>query len=247
LITHWINPKAVEALLFDVDGTLAETELEGHLPAFNEAFAELNIPWVWSAQHYGELLKVTGGLERMRAHAQASGQSEWLTVDGEARLLEVHQLKNRLFAERMRLGLVTLRPGIAALIEQAVSASMSWGVVTTTSRANWEALWCSCLQGLGVPEPDVVVCGEDVVRKKPDPEAYALAAHRLNLEASACLAIEDSPNGLLAAHGAGMPCVVVTSVFFETGPWPGARAVLSSPLELQVGVPAGPQCRAAPR
>ena len=238
MITHWINPKAVEALLFDVDGTLAETELEGHLPAFNEAFAELNIPWVWSAQHYGELLKVTGGLERMRAHAQASGQSEWLTVDGEARLLEVHQLKNRLFAERMRLGLVTLRPGIAALIEQAVSASMSWGVVTTTSRANWEALWCSCLQGLGVPEPDVVVCGEDVVRKKPDPEAYALAAHRLNLEASACLAIEDSPNGLLAAHGAGMPCVVVTSVFFETGPWPGARAVLSSPLELQVGVPA---------
>jgi HAD superfamily hydrolase (TIGR01509 family) len=238
LITHWINPKAVEALLFDVDGTLAETELEGHLPAFNEAFAELNIPWVWSAQHYGELLKVTGGLERMRVHAQASGQSEWLTVDGEARLLEAHQLKNRLFAERMRLGLVTLRPGIAALIEQAVGASMYWGVVTTTSRANWEALWCSCLQGLGVPEPDVVVCGEDVVRKKPDPEAYALAAHRLNLEASACLAIEDSPNGLLAAHGAGMPCVVVTSVFFETGPWPGATAVLSSPLGLQVGVPA---------
>jgi HAD superfamily hydrolase (TIGR01509 family) len=238
LITHWINPQATEALLFDVDGTLAETELEGHLPAFNEAFAELDIPWVWSAQHYGELLRVTGGLERMRAHAQASGQSEWLTLEGEARLLEAHQLKNRLFAERMRLGLVALRPGIAALIEQAVSASMYWGVVTTTSRANWEALWRSCLHGLGVPEPDVVVCGEDVSRKKPDPEAYALAAHRLNLKATACLAIEDSPNGLLAAQGAGMPCVVVTSVFFETGPWPGAMAVLSSPLELQVGVPA---------
>jgi HAD superfamily hydrolase (TIGR01509 family) len=238
LITHWIDPQAAQALLFDVDGTLAETELEGHLPAFNEAFERLGIPWDWSAQHYGELLKVTGGLERMRVHAQASGQSEWLTVDGEARLIGAHQLKNRLFAERMRLGLVTLRPGIAALIEQAVSASMYWGVVTTTSRTNWNALWHCCMEGLGLPGPDVVVCGEDVVRKKPDPEAYALAAHRLNLSASACLAIEDSPNGLLAAHGAGMPCVVVTSVFFETGPWPGATAVLSSPLGLQVGVPA---------
>jgi HAD superfamily hydrolase (TIGR01509 family) len=238
LITHWIDPQAAQALLFDVDGTLAETELEGHLPAFNEAFERLGIPWVWSADQYAELLKVTGGLERMRAHAQTLGALEWLSVDGEARLLEAHRLKNTIFAERMRLGLVNLRPGIAALIEQAVSASMYWGVVTTTSRTNWNALWHCCMEGLGLPGPDVVVCGEDVHRKKPDPEAYALAAHRLNLSASACLAIEDSPNGLLAAHGAGMPCVVVTSVFFETGPWPGATAVLSSPLGLQVGVPA---------
>jgi HAD superfamily hydrolase (TIGR01509 family) len=225
-------------LLFDVDGTLAETELEGHLPAFNEAFERLGIPWLWSAEQYSGLLKVTGGLERMRAHAQALGALEWLSVDGEARLREAHRLKNTIFAERMRLGLVSLRPGIASLIEQAVGAGMAWGVVTTTSRANWDALWHCCMEGLGLPGPELVVCGEDVHRKKPDPEAYLLAAHRLHLQTSACLAIEDSPNGLLAATAAGMPCIVVSSVFFQAGPWPGATAVLSSPLELQVGVPA---------
>ncbi|MGA1064025.1 MAG: HAD-IA family hydrolase, partial [Burkholderiaceae bacterium] len=180
----------------------------------------------------------TGGLERMRAHAQALGALEWLSVDGEARLREAHRLKNTIFAERMRLGLVSLRPGIASLIEQAVGAGMAWGVVTTTSRANWDALWHCCMEGLGLPGPELVVCGEDVHRKKPDPEAYLLAAHRLHLQTSACLAIEDSPNGLLAATAAGMPCIVVSSVFFQAGPWPGATAVLSSPLELQVGVPA---------
>ncbi len=236
--THWIHPRTVQALLFDVDGTLAETELEGHLPAFNEAFERLGIPWVWSSDQYAELLKVTGGLERMRAHAQALGALEWLSVDGEARLREAHRLKNTIFAERMRLGLVSLRPGIASLIEQAVGAGMAWGVVTTTSRANWDALWHCCMEGLGLPGPELVVCGEDVHRKKPDPEAYLLAAHRLHLQTSACLAIEDSPNGLLAATAAGMPCIVVSSVFFQAGPWPGATAVLSSPLELQVGVPA---------
>ncbi|MGA1301449.1 MAG: HAD-IA family hydrolase [Burkholderiaceae bacterium] len=225
-------------MLFDVDGTLAETELEGHLPAFNEAFERLGIPWLWSAEQYSGLLKVTGGLERMRAHAQALGALEWRSVDGEARLREAHRLKNTIFAERMRLGLVSLRPGIASLIEQAVGAGMAWGVVTTTSRANWDALWHCCMEGLGLPGPELVVCGEDVHRKKPDPEAYLLAAHRLHLQTSACLAIEDSPNGLLAATAAGMPCIVVSSVFFQAGPWPGATAVLSSPLELQVGVPA---------
>jgi HAD superfamily hydrolase (TIGR01509 family) len=238
LNTHWIHPRTVQALLFDVDGTLAETELEGHLPAFNEAFERLGIPWLWSAEQYSGLLKVTGGLERMRAHAQALGALEWLSVDGEARLREAHRLKNTIFAERMRLGLVSLRPGIASLIEQAVGAGMAWGVVTTTSRANWDALWHCCMEGLGLPGPELVVCGEDVHRKKPDPEAYLLAAHRLHLQTSACLAIEDSPNGLLAATAAGMPCIVVSSVFFQAGPWPGATAVLSSPLELQVGVPA---------
>ena len=238
LTTHWIDPRVSEAVLFDVDGTLAETELEGHLPAFNEAFSRLDIPWNWSADQYQGLLKITGGLERMRAHAQGLNEGQWQSAQAEEKLMRAHQLKNILYAERMALGLISPRPGIPALIEQVISAGLQWGIVTTTSRANWEALWRGCLSGFGLSEPDVVICGEDVSRKKPDPEAYRKALEHLGLKGHSCLALEDSPNGLLAAVAAEVPCVVVTSAFFQEGPWPDARAVLSSPLELQVGEPA---------
>ena len=111
-------------------------------------------------------------------------------------------------------------------------AEITWGVVTTTSRGNWEALWRYSLAPLGLPAPSVIVCGEDVAAKKPDPEAYLLALKRIGLPAEACCAIEDSRNGLVAAQAAGLPVTIVRSVFFADEVFSGASQVVAELDEL---------------
>ena len=243
-----INPSVTKALLFDVDGTLAETEAEGHLPAFNEAFVRLGIAWHWTFKDYADLLRVTGGFERMQAYARMRGDTQWLTPEGLVRLKQAHQFKNACYADRLAQGLVGPRMGLAALLGQIKAAGLCWAVVTTTSRDNWQALWTQCLaEHLALP-PLFAICGEDVARKKPDPEAYCLALQRLGLPASSCLAVEDSPNGLMAAQGAGIDCLVVRSVFFREAEFPGACAVTEEHLGVRVAVgPAEFPAAAGPR
>jgi HAD superfamily hydrolase (TIGR01509 family) len=233
-MAYTIDPRRTRALLFDVDGTLAETEAEGHLPAFNEAFARLGIPWRWSVEDYGDLLRVTGGYERMQAYARRRGDAEWLTPEGLATLREAHQLKNVRYADRLTRGLVVPRLGLAALQRQMAQAGLSWAVVTTTSRDNWQALWQCCLSNALPVAPVLAICGEDVEEKKPHPEAYRLALDRLGLPASACLAVEDSPNGLEAARAADLGCLVVKSVFFQEADFTGALAVTEEHLGLRI-------------
>ncbi|MFM1881028.1 MAG: hypothetical protein RLZZ344_1262 [Pseudomonadota bacterium] len=233
-MAYTIDPYRTRALLFDVDGTLAETEAEGHLPAFNEAFDRLGVGWCWSVDDYGVLLRVTGGYERMQAYAQRRGETRWLTPDGLSILRQAHKLKNDLYADRLRRGLVVPRLGLAALNRQMQEVGLCWAVVTTTSRDNWEALWQACLSH-SLPLPPVfAICGEDVPAKKPDPEAYTLALTRLGLSAEACLAVEDSPNGMAAAHAAGLGCLVVRSVFFKDADFSGALSVTEEHLGLQI-------------
>lgn len=207
--------KTRRVVLFDVDGTIAETEGDGHLPAFNQAFVEAGIPWSWSSEDYGHLLQVTGGHERMLAYARQIGSDFASTESGRLKLLQVHRRKNELYAQRMEIGAISPRKGFIELIDAIAAAGRSWGVVTTTSASNWQSLWekSICPKGPAL-EPAVVVCGEDVARKKPDPQAYLLALDRLGLGSQEALAIEDSRNGLLAARGAGLACVVVRSQFF---------------------------------
>lgn len=233
-MAYTINPRKTKVLLFDVDGTLAETEAEGHLPAFNEAFARLGIAWRWTLQDYGDLLRVTGGYERMQAYARMCGDTQWLTPEGLATLKAAHQLKNACYADRLTRGLVVPRLGLAALHRQMAQAGIAWGVVTTTSRDNWQALWQCCLSNSLPVAPLLAICGEDVQEKKPHPEAYRLALDRLGLPASSCLAVEDSPNGLLAARAADLQCLVVRSVFFQEADFTGALAVMDEHLGLQV-------------
>jgi len=198
-------------VLFDVDGTIAETEGQAHLPAFNAAMAEAGLPWRWDRKVYQRLLRTTGGFERLMRFAAESGDK----IDDAATLLrQVHQSKNRHFAERMESGVVQCRAGFRELIMTLARHDIQWGVVTTTSRANWEALWRYSCATMGLPAPEVIVCGEDVAAKKPDPEAYHLALKRLGLPAAVCCAIEDSRNGLLAAKGAGLTVAIVRSEFF---------------------------------
>lgn len=198
-------------VLFDVDGTIAETEGQAHLPAFNRAMEEAGLDWRWTSADYKRLLKTAGGFERLLRYATDSGHDADALRDT---LAQVHKNKNRHFAAIMATGAVQPRAGFRELVVDLARQQIGWGVVTTTSRGNWEALWTYSLAPLDLPAPEVIVCGEDVTAKKPDPEAYLLALNRLNLPAAECCAIEDSRNGLLAARAAGLDVAIVRSQFF---------------------------------
>lgn len=217
-------------VLFDVDGTIAETEGHAHLPAFNQALEEARLDWRWTTADYKRLLKTTGGFERLMRFATERGH------DAEAlreQLGQVHKNKNRHFAAIMASGAVAPRAGFRELVMHLARQNISWGVVTTTSRGNWDALWIYSLAPLGLPAPDVIVCGEDVAAKKPDPEAYLLALKRLNMAATECCAIEDSRNGLLAARAAGLEVAIVRSEFFADERFDEAALVVDELYLLQ--------------
>jgi HAD superfamily hydrolase (TIGR01509 family) len=201
------------AILFDVDGTLAETERDGHRVAFNRAFAEAGLDWHWDEQLYGALLAVTGGRERITHYARTH-HPQWLDrPQAQESIAALHWRKNALYAAIVESGAIPLRPGVAALFDAIEGQGWQLGLVTTTSRANLEVLLTCALGERALDRFAVIVCGEDVARKKPDPEAYVLALARLGLAADACLAVEDSRNGLLAAHGAGLRTVIVRGLY----------------------------------
>ncbi len=216
-------------VLFDVDGTIAETEGNAHLPAFNRALAEAGLPWRWDRDDYARLLKTTGGLERLLRFAQEAGSDAEALRD---KLAQVHKAKNRHFAAILEEGGVPAREGFIDLIRELSDGGLAWGVVTTTSRSNWQALWTHSLLPHGLPAPAVIICGEDVTAKKPDPEAYELALRRLEMPPQRCCAIEDSRNGLLAARMAGLEVAIVKSEFFAEEKFTEAQLVVSELTEL---------------
>lgn len=128
------------AVLFDVDGTIAETEGEGHLPAFNQVFQEFGLAWHWSTKDYAALLTVTGGAERMLAYGRRLQDPLVQTEQGKATILQMHQRKNTVYSQRLQSGLLRPRRGFIDLVRQIVDAKKDWAVVTTTSRANWDSL-----------------------------------------------------------------------------------------------------------
>ena len=215
----------VAAVIFDVDGTLAETERDGHRIAFNRAFADAGLPWHWDEDRYGELLAVTGGKERIAHYAQRCAP-QWL-ADGRSaeRIAALHSRKNAHYAAIVDAGELRLRPGVPELLDTLAAAGVRLAIATTTSRANLDVLLRATL-GAGAPARfEAIVCGEDVARKKPDPEAYVLALRGLRLPAARCIAVEDSANGLRAALAAGIPTVVVRSLYTRNEDFSGALRV----------------------
>ena len=202
----------VRALIFDCDGVLAETEREAHLPAFNEAFAEVGLP-PWSEQEYGERLKTGGGKERLaklltpdfvREHglpADAAAQAEWV-----ARL---HARKTKIFNRILESGGVEPRPGVVRLADEALAAGWALAVVSTSAE---ESVRTVVRRVLG-DRPVRVVAGDVVPAKKPDPAIYELALHELGVAPQDAVAVEDSRIGLLAAVRARLACVVAVSSF----------------------------------
>ncbi len=214
----------IEALLWDVDGTLAETERDGHRVAFNTAFEEWGVPWRWDDAHYGALLRVTGGRQRLLHDLAARPEAPTGPGEREALAHALHRRKNQIYASLVSSGAIPLREGVAALVEEAAARGLRQGIVTTTSRGNVEAL---LRRHFGVEGPrrfDVIVCGEDVARLKPDPEAYRRALEILRLDPRHAVALEDSPDGATAAGSAGIPVVVTRSAYFSREPAPGALA-----------------------
>lgn len=218
-----------KCVLFDVDGTIAETEGQAHLPAFNLALQNAGLAWRWNRADYKHLLKTTGGFERLMRYAEEHGANAEAMRD---QLSAAHKAKNIFFAQILAAGSVPARKGFRELVMALARVEISWGVVTTTSRSNWEALWRYSLAPFGLPSPAVIVCGEDVIKKKPDPEAYQLALKRLGLSAQACIAIEDSRNGLISAQATGLEVAIVKSEFFADEDFTGAALVVSELTEL---------------
>jgi HAD superfamily hydrolase (TIGR01509 family) len=215
----------LRAILWDVDGTLAETERDGHRVAFNLSFSDLGLPWHWEEGRYGELLAVTGGRERLLADMATRTDAPATAGEREALAREIHHRKNQFYVELVRQARLPLREGVVALFEEAGSAGLHQAIVTTTSRSNIDALLRVQLGARWRERFAALVCGEDVQHKKPDPEAYLKALAELGLCPQATVALEDSPVGLAAARAAGVPAIVARSSYFANASLIGALAV----------------------
>ncbi|MCK1345663.1 HAD family hydrolase [Bradyrhizobium sp. 193] len=210
------------ALIFDVDGTLAETE-ELHRQAFNHAFAHHGLDWQWDRAVYKDLLRVTGGKERIRAHHERLRIAAPLSdVD----IAELHRIKTAHYAELVQTGCCPLRPGVTDLLVAAKARRQRLAIATTTSHANIDALLSRALGKGWAADFDAIVAGDDVPHKKPAPDVYVETLARLKLNASDCVAIEDSANGLTAASRANIPVLITRSMFFRDDDFSQARVVL---------------------
>lgn len=201
----------MKALIFDVDGTLAETE-ELHRTAFNRAFAEAGLDWHWDRARYCDLLTTTGGKERIARHAADLGIT--------APVAALHAAKTQIFTGLVQG--IALRPGIAELIDDARQQGLRLAVATTTTPANVEAI---CLATFGKPAGeifDVIAAGDVVAAKKPAPDVYLLALRQLGIGPDEAVAFEDSANGVLAARAAGLRVVLSRGVYTRHEPDVGA-------------------------
>ena len=220
---------APRALLWDIDGTVAETERDGHRVAFNLAFAEAGLSVGWTEVRYGELLHVTGGRERLLADMPHWPDAPAHAAEREALASRLHGAKNRHYAALILAHRVQPRDGVLGVMQQAAAEGVDQGIVTTTSRANVEALMGSLLGPDWATRFAVVVCGEDTVRKKPDPEAYTLALRRLGLHPDQALALEDSTPGVRAARACGLRVALRPSLYFPCDTAPDDPAVWWQP------------------
>ena len=187
----------LEAILWDVDGTLAETERDGHLVAFNAAFEELDIPWRWSEQRYGELLRVAGGFERLLFDMESQPLAPVALEERSALARRIHALKNRRYVELVASGALPLRAGVRELFDECAAEGLRMAIVTTTSHSNVQALLAAQVGADWESRFAAVVCAEDAPVKKPDPQAYRLVLERLQLASRA----DGCDRGF--GHGAG--------------------------------------------
>jgi beta-phosphoglucomutase-like phosphatase (HAD superfamily) len=217
----------LKALIFDVDGTLADTE-EAHRCAFNDAFRQHNLDWNWSKHAYARLLSVTGGKERLQAYADSLFPCSGARRTFALRIGAIHRTKTEIYASMVEAGQVSLRDGVERLINEAARANVQLAIASTTTLANIEALLRTTLGPYSAQRFAVVGAGDQVRHKKPAPEIYRFVLRELNLCAEECVAIEDSCNGLTAAKRAGLYTVVTPSDWTRADDFSAADMVLPS-------------------
>jgi len=215
----------LKALIFDVDGTLAETE-ELHRIAFNTAFVERDLTWHWDRTRYRELLTISGGKERIRHFIETEQLPQKNRADLDDFVARLHQHKTSVYTQSVIDGKAELRPGVRELIGVAQSTGIRLAIATTTSLPNVEALLHAAFSGAGDGLFEVICAGDSVPAKKPAPDIYFDALRQLDLPADACLAIEDSRNGLLSAYRAGIPTVVTPGIYTDDQAFSEAHLVV---------------------
>jgi HAD superfamily hydrolase (TIGR01509 family) len=215
----------LKALIWDVDGTIAETERDGHLVAFNLAFEAMGLPWRWSADYYGPLLHVTGGRDRLLHDMTQRPDAPASLSERVALAREIHLRKNALYAALVAQHAINPRPGVLRLMDEADAAGLRMAIATTTSTSNVQALFTSFFGSAWRDRFAAVVCAEDAPQLKPHPQVYLRVLQALGLNGSEAFALEDTPNGLMAARAAGIACGITRSAFFLHDRYPGAAWV----------------------
>ncbi len=226
---------SLQALIFDVDGTLADTEKDGHRVAFNKSFADAGLDWEWPVDLYRELLSVTGGKERIRYFLEQYHPEFEPDQPLEDFLKQLHLAKNAHYANMLARGEIALRPGVRRLIDEARQAGLRLAIATTTSPENVEALLSHAMAEDAMDWFEVIAAGDVVPAKKPAPDIYHLALEQLGLPAGQCLALEDSRNGILASQGAGIGTVITVNDYTRDHDFSGALLVVD-----QMGEPDQP-------
>jgi HAD superfamily hydrolase (TIGR01509 family) len=222
----------MSALVFDCDGVLADTERYGHLPAFNQTFREFGLPIEWSVEEYGRKLQIAGGKERMASELtpeliRANGLPS--DTDGlAAEIARWHKRKTQIYTEMVAQGKLPPRPGVGRIIGEALEAGWTLAVASTSAEASVRAIVEQAAGPARAARFGAVLAGDVVAHKKPAPDIYLLALERLGVPADDVLVIEDSRNGLEAAHAAGLRCLVTVNGYTEMEDFHEALLVVSS-------------------
>ena len=203
----------IKAVFFDQDGVIIDTERDGHRVSFNMTFKEFGFTDEWSVEYYHELLQIAGGKERMKHHWKTKGFSKPLTEEEIDNLVkEMHKRKTALFVELIETGKLPLRPGIHRFMKEAMESGLKIAICTTSNEQAAKAITEKVLSDIKF---DIVLAGDVVQKKKPDPEIYNLALSKLGLTPDEAFVVEDSKNGVNAAKGAGLKVIVTTNGYTE--------------------------------
>lgn len=213
----------LRCILFDFDGTIAETERHGHRVAYNDAFKELGLDWSWDAELYGELLAVAGGLERLRYFMNRCAPRVPAGMDPDELVRAIHRTKGRAFARLVPM--LTFRPGVRRLIREAHDAGVRVAIATTAAVSGVEAFLA---QDPGLRSMiALIAAGDAVPNKKPAPDIYVWALDKLGINACDAVALEDSSIGLRSASSAGIATLITPSDYTKLDDFSGAASVLS--------------------
>ena len=218
--------QTLQALIFDVDGTLADTERDGHRIAFNQAFAEYDLDWHWDEALYGKLLAVTGGKERMAFYLNHYNTSYPQTDKTPALIIALHKTKTKHYTTLLATGAIPMRPGVIRLLNEARCAGMRLAIATTTTPENVTALLEHALAPGSCDWFEVIAAGDSVPAKKPAPDIYTYALQKMNLSAADCLAFEDSENGIKSATAADLKTIITINGYTADHDFTGAALVL---------------------
>ncbi|MDX2215731.1 MAG: HAD family hydrolase [Oculatellaceae cyanobacterium bins.114] len=216
----------LQALIFDVDGTLADTERDGHRIAFNRAFADAGLSWDWSVELYGELLEVTGGKERIKFYIDRHQPDLEPPANLKEWIAGLHAAKTKHYTQLLSEGKIPLRPGVRRLLLEAKQQGIKLAIATTTTPANVTALLENALAADSADWFEIIAAGDIVPAKKPAPDIYDYVLQKLDLNPRACLAFEDSQQGLKSSLGANLPTVITVNGYTQNHNFTGAELVI---------------------